>query len=143
MTFPGIPLLIQKKILLGLLAGSCLAVFLTLIFYSADEHAPLQNLSQADSLIQEELSRFRVPADRIRVIDYAVTDDFIRKRYVVLLPQGVSQTHFHSELNRKLHPYRVETVGYAEVPEGEINILILFENKIIRTIELRTDPDRS
>ncbi len=143
MTVSGIPLLIQKKILLGLLAGSCLVVFLTLVFYPADEHSPLQHLSQADSLIQEELSRFRVPSDRIRTINYPVTDDFTRKRYIVLLPPGVSKTHFHSELNRKLHPYRVETVGFADVPEGEVNVLILFENKIIRTIELRTDPDHS
>ncbi len=143
MTVPPFPMLIQKKILLGLLAGSCLAVFLALIFYTGEERSPLQHLSQADSLIHGELTRFRVPAERIRTIDYPVTDDFTRKRYVVAVPPGVSQTHLHSELNRKFYRYRVETVGFVNVPEQEMKVLILFDNKIIRTLELRTDPGRS
>ncbi len=143
MNVSALSLLIQKKLLLGLLAGSCIAVFLALLFYSVEERAPLQHLSQADSLILGELARFHVSGDLVRTIDYPVTDHFTRKRYVVTLPPGVSHTHLHSELNQKFYRYRVETVGFVNVPEREMRVLILFDDKIIRTLELRTESGRS
>ncbi len=143
MTVTAIPLLLRKKILLGMLAASSLAVFLLLILHPGEQRTSLKSFSQADSLIIHELNRFRVGPDRIRTIEYPVTEDFTRKRYVVSLPPGVSQTHLHAELNRNLGGYRVQTMGYVNVPEREMRLLILFDNKIIRTLELRTDTGRT
>jgi len=143
MTVTAIPLLLRKKILLGMLAASCVAVFSLLILHPGEQRTSLRSFSQADSLIIHELNRFRVGPDRIRTFQYPVTEDFTRKRYVVSLPPGVSQTHLHAELNRKMGSYRVQTVGYVNVPERELRVLILFDNKIIRTLELRTETVRS
>ncbi len=134
---------IREKIILGLLAGSCLAVFLMLLLLPAYERGTLQDLSQADSLILEELTNFHVSRNRIRTFEYPVTDDFTRKRYVVTLPANISQTHLHFELQQKLWRYRVDTIGYVNVPENHMKVLILFDDKIIRTLELRNDSDPS
>ncbi len=137
------PLLLRKQILAGLLATSCIAVFLLLLLYPDQRHSPLESLSQADSLIVTELTRFHIGRDRVRTFEYHVTDGFTRKRYVVTVPQGLSQTYLHAELNRKLREHRVDTVAFVNVPEREMKVLILYNNKIIRTLELRTDTGRT
>ncbi len=143
MTVTALPLLLRKKILLGMLVVSCLAVFSLLVLHPGEQRTTLKSFSQADSLIIHELNRFRVGPDRIRTFEYPVTEDFTRKRYVVSLPPGVSQTHLHAELSRNLGGYRVQTMGYVNVPEREIRVLILFDDKIIRTVELRSETVRS
>jgi len=143
MTVTAIPLLIRKKILLGMLAASCLAIFLLLLLHPGEQRTSLKSFSQADSLIIEELNRFRVGPDRVRTFEYPVTEDFTRKRYVVSLPPDVSQTHLHAELNRSLGSYRVQTIGHVNVPQRETRVLILFDNKIIRTVEFRTETRRT
>ncbi len=143
MNYPEIPLLLSKQILFVLLVSSCVAVFLLLLFHPGERRTSLQSFAQADSLITSELSRFRIGQERIRTFEYPVTDGFTRKRYVISLPAGVSQTHLHAELNQTLRNYRVQTVGYVNVPEREMQVLILFNNKIIRTLELRTEASRT
>lgn len=129
--------------LLVLLASSCIAVFLLLLFHPGDRRTSLESFAQADSLITSELHRFRIGQERVRSFEYPVTDGFTRKRYVISLPAGVSQTHLHAELNQAFRHYRVETIGYVNVPEREMQVLILFNNKIIRTLELRTEAPRT
>jgi hypothetical protein len=143
MIFPAIPLLLRKQILAVLLAASCIVVFLLLVLHPGQRHAPLQSFSQADSLIVTELTRFHIGQDRVRTFEYLVTEGFTRKRYVVSIPPGLSQTHLHAELNQKLRNHRVDTVAFVNVPEREMKVLILFNSKIIRTIELRTETGRS
>lgn len=143
MTVTAIPLLIGKKILLGMLALASLAVFLLLLLHPGEQRSTLKSFSQVDSMIVHELNRFEVEPDHIRIFEYPVTEDFTRKRYVVSLPPGISQTHLHAELNRSLGRYRVQTKGQANVPQRETRILILFDNKIIRTVELRSQAARN
>ncbi len=142
MTFSAIPLLLRKQVLAGLLAASCAAVFLLLVLHPGPQRSSLQSFSQVDSLIISELTRFHVSTDRIRTFEYHVSDGFTRKRYVISIPPGVSQTHLHAELNRKLRHHRVDTVAFVNVPEREMKVLILFNDKIIRTLELRTETGR-
>ncbi len=130
-----------KIIILWLLAGSCLALFLLLTLFSTEQPGSLQSLSQADSLIHQELSLFNVPDEHIQTFYYSINDYLTRKRFVVDLPVQVSKTHFHAELNRQLRPFRVETIGYVNVPEHEMTLHLVFRDKIIRTLDLRTDSE--
>ncbi|MFO8029061.1 MAG: hypothetical protein R6U28_04300 [Cyclonatronaceae bacterium] len=143
MTLPAIPLLTRKKILLVLLAASCLLAFVMLLLPPDNPPRPLPRISLADSLILDELTRFHIGEEHIRTFEYEINEDFTRKRYVVTVPPGISQTHLHAELNRKFRTYKVRTIGFVNVPERETQVMILFEDTIIRSLELRTDAGRS
>lgn len=132
---------LQKKILLWLLAGSCMAALLVLLFYPAEQRKHLHDLAIADSLIHQELALFNVPQNRIRTIEHTVGDHFTRKQYVVDLPVQVSKTHLHAELNKQLRPWQIKTVGHVDVAENEMTLYLVYRDTIIRSIELRTDPD--
>lgn len=125
-----------------MLAISCLVASLLLIFLPSEPpRLFLRNLGEADSLILQELAMFNIPDHRIRSVDYPINEHFNRTHYIVDLPVQVSQTHFHAELNRQLHPYKVRTMGYVNVPEYEMTLHLVYHDKIIRTLDLRTDFD--
>ncbi|MBP3191047.1 hypothetical protein NATSA_00075 [Natronogracilivirgula saccharolytica] len=131
----------RKKLLIWLLSGSCLAALAILLFYPGESPQRLRSLAQADSLIVQELALFNVSSGRVRTTEYPVTDDFTRKHYSVDLPVQVSATHYHAELRKQLQPLRIETIGYADVPDGELTLQLVYQDKIIRTLTLRTDQE--
>lgn len=131
----------RKKIIVGLLAGSCVVALIILLFHPSGRSNNLPGLALADSLIHQELTLFNVPDERIRTIEYPVNEDFTRKRFVVELPAQVSKTHLHAELHKQLQNWRVETIGYVDVPEDEMTVHMIYRDKIIRSLDLHTDPD--
>lgn len=132
----------RKKAVLWLLSALCLGFVFILKRAPDQNNQALQSLAQADSLIMHELAIFKIDTDAMRVIDYPVTDGFARKHYVLHLPEDFSKTHLHFALNSSLRQYTVETAAIADVPNQRINILILYRNKIIRSLELRTVTDQ-
>ena len=142
MPLSSIPEQTKKIITLWLLAGSCITAFLILLLYPVEQPYRLQNLNQTDSLILQELALLNVTEERIRTFQYQVNDHFTRKRFVVDLPPNVSKTRFHAELNRQLRPWQIKTVGYVDVPEQEMTLYILYQDKIIRTLDLRSEAVR-
>ena len=140
-TFPSISLVAHKKAILWLLAASCLAAFFILLSAPAEPYRGLESFDRADSLIFEELALFNVPEEQIRTFRYPVTDNFIRKRYVVDLPSQISKTHLHAELNKQLKKWQVGTIGYVDIPSREMTLHLHYRDKIIRTIDLRTDSE--
>ncbi|NGP88213.1 hypothetical protein [Fodinibius halophilus] len=113
------------------------------MFFVTFEHSPkhLSSLAQADSLIQTELSNFNIRQQQVRVSTIPVNPDFKRKKYHLGVPFQFSKTHFHAELNNRLHPYNVETPAHVTFPQEDMNIHLLYKETVIRTISLQTDPD--
>ena len=130
--------LFRKKILLFLLAVSCLAALLVLLYYPAGEHRPMDSLATVDSLIYRNFSDFEVPRHEISPVSIEVTDKFTRKHYRAHLPFGVSATHFHAELNRNLRPLQVRTIGYVDLPDARMNLHLVYADKVVRTLALYT-----
>lgn len=107
----------------------------------AEPHKGFGDIAQADSLIQQELSLFNISPDHIRTDRFMVNDAFTRKRYIIDLPPQISKTHLHAELGEELRRWKIDTVGFVDVPEDEMTIHLLYGEKIIRSLHLRTNPE--
>lgn len=130
----------KKRLIAALLLVSCLVSSFMLV-RPAGENRTLSNFAEADSLIMENFSRFNIPRDQIRSFDVEVDSSFARKNYYASLPQGFSKTQLHATLNRSLHYYNISTPAEVELPSGDMVIHIVYNNTVIRSISLRTDPD--
>ncbi|MDG5765949.1 hypothetical protein QA596_00630 [Balneolales bacterium ANBcel1] len=129
----------QNKALLWLLGSSCIIAFVLLLTLPAEPRQGLRDLAGADSLIRQELALFNIPDEQVRVFEYPVTDQFTRKHYRVDLPPQVSKTHLHAELKQLLRNRRIGTIGYVDVPADEMTLHLIYRDKVIRSLELRTD----
>ena len=120
-----------------LLAMACLISVLTL---ATDNPGPYPiNPGDADSLLLHELSVFNIPSDKIQWNRIDVDSTFYRKNYRVRLPVGLSRTWFHSELSRKLYDHGMTTWAKVEFPGHLMNIHIIANNTVLRSISLETD----
>ncbi len=141
MPFPTFTVTQKKVAAIWLLAGSCMIAVLIMFITPSERQERLSELALADSLIQQELSLFNISSEYIRIFDYPVTDQFTRKRYVVNLPVQVSKTHLHAKLNSQFRQFGVSSIGYVDVPDRKMSLHLFYRDKIIRTLELRTEPD--
>ncbi|MEX0685380.1 MAG: hypothetical protein WD267_01565 [Balneolales bacterium] len=129
--------LFKKKLIACLLAIACVVSALTLL--TDTEEAVSFNAADADSLLLRELNIFNIPTEKIRWERIDIDSTFYRKNYKIKLPIGISPTWFHSELSRKLYDYNLDTWANVEFPENTIDIHIMGENTILRSINLEID----
>lgn len=127
----------KKKLIAYLLAAACLVSGL---FLSIEETDTLsKSTAKVDSLLLSELHAFNIPPGKIRQNRIDVTENFYRKNYTVNLPAGVSKTWVHSEISRKLYDHDMTTWATVDFPERDMNIHVLSDHTIIRTIEMIRD----
>ena len=132
----------RKKAAAWLLTALCLGFLLILKLAPDQNNRALQSLAQADSLINQQLAYFKIDTDAVHIIDYPVTDGFTRRHFVLYLSEDISKTHLHFALNTSLGQYNVATTAFADVPNQQLNILVLYKNKIIRSLELRSETEK-
>lgn len=135
----------KKKRIIALLLFIACAISGYMLIYLSSGGAPrqLEGLAHADSLIHSELSDFNIGSQQLREVTTRIDSNFSRKTYHVGVPYQFSKTQFHAELNRRFHPYSVQTPAKVTFPEENMDIHLLFQNTVIRTISLETDPELS
>lgn len=131
----------KKQLIASLLLISCIISGYMLFAGPGGEGKRLNSLAQADSLIQNKLSEFNINDDQVRISTNRVDSNFIRKTYHIGLPYQFSKTQFHAELNRTLHQYSIKTPAKVTFPEQNIDIHLLINGTVIRTLSLQTDPE--
>lgn len=131
----------KKRLIASLLFISCFISGYLLFATSDRAQNYLHDLGQADSLIQKKLADFNIDEQQIRTTITRVDSNFRRKTYHLGLPYRFSKTQFHAELNRTFHDYAVKTPAKVTFPEQDVDIHLLYQGTVIRTISLQTDPE--
>jgi len=129
----------KKKVIAYLLGFSCLISLSILIWAPKPDSSSLQNLSQADSLIYNELGRFNIHPNQISSYPVKVDSVFTRKVYYVDVPPTFSKTQLHADLNRQFHDYEVKTPARVNLMDKTMDIYLYHNQSIIRTLHLRND----
>lgn len=114
-----------------------------LLSFSSVNNRTLQSFAQADSLIMSELQNFNIPEEHIRVVQTRVDSNFMRKSYRVRVAPQFSKTQLHAELNKTFHDYNVSTPARVTFPNKDITIYLEYNNTVIRSISMQTDPELS
>lgn len=122
-----------------MLGFSCLISLSILIWAPKPKSSTLQNISQADSLIYNELGRFNIQSDQISSYPVKVDSIFTRKVYYVDVPPTFSKTQLHADLNRQFHAYKVKTPARVDLIDKTMDIYLYHNQSIIRTLHLRND----
>lgn len=130
----------KKVIVVFLLLISCIISGYLLITVETTTKS-LRSFSQADSLIQNEFANYSINNSQIRQYSTQAGSSFSRKIYQVRLPEEQSKTQFHADLNRIFYPYNIATPGRVNIADETMQIHLLYEDIIFRTIELETDSD--
>jgi len=131
----------KKRFIAALLLISCLISGYMLFSATATMNKGIQTIAQVDSLVQQELTDFNITKNQISVSTTRVDSTFNRKTYYIRLPYQFSKTQFHAELNDRFFDYGIETPAQVHFPGKDVDIHLLFEGTVIRTLSLQTDPE--
>lgn len=127
----------KKKIIVILLFISCFVSGYS--FFSVSDHTAkhLQSFAQADSLIRQELALFNIRPHQIQTESIVIDSSFSRKVFHVEVPDYLSKTEIHAELNETFYPFAVKTPGRVLFPDKHIKIHLVYQDTIIRTLFLK------
>ncbi len=127
-------------LLLAVCCASAMALHVQIV---PQQHAVLTSGSQLDSLITQTAYDFKISSDRMNIRTVPVDSTFQRKDYRLDVPSGFSKTTFHHHLNTRVSPLGVTLYGEMFFPEQHLNINLIYNETVHRTIRLRNDPDLS
>lgn len=130
----------KQYIVILLLLSSVLAA---LLLWNSEPVDPVKLTSpvQLDSMIVRTLNEFNIPETQIRTESVQIDSIFSRNIYTVFVSPLFSKTTLHFELKQHVWPYDVRTIASVEFPERHMNLHLLYENTIYRSLQIRTDPD--
>lgn len=131
----------KKKIIAILLFISCFISGYMLFVSSGGASRHLSNLAQADTLIYDQLKAFNIQDQQIHISTVKVDSNFSRKIYRVGVPFKLSKTQLHAELNRIFYNYGVKAPARVSFPQKDVRIDLVYQNTVIRSVILQTDPD--
>ncbi|WP_069132583.1 hypothetical protein [Rhodohalobacter halophilus] len=131
----------QRKFIALLLALSCLTAIYLLLNSSPLESKKLTHSSQIDSLITESLRDFNIPPSQVRKRTVEIDSTFSRSVYTVRVAPNFSKTTLHYTLHKSLWPFNVRTAGRVHFPERDLNVHFLYNDRVVRTLIVRHDPD--
>lgn len=130
----------QKKAGIALLlAFSCLAGIVLFFSFDPPGQHPRSTVNELDSLIFDEFNLFNLQQHHINERTLEVDSLFTRKIYEVGLPAGLSRTFVHTELARRVSDAGWDTRGTVSFPERSIQMDIVKENTLIRTVQIEQD----
>jgi len=132
----------NKKGFIVILLGIC-CLTAGMLHIQIDPKIPpkLSNVSQIDSLITQTRFDFRITSDQISFQTIEIDSLFNRRVYTLRVQPGFSKTTFHHHLHNRLYPMNVQTYGLVLFPEQNMDLHIIYNNTIHRTVQLRTDAE--
>lgn len=125
----------------ALLSVSCLICGYLLLVSTDYRVYQLEHISTADSLIQNVIADFDIGEQQITLSSTRVDSNFKRRTYHLGVPYQFSKTQFHAELNSQFYTYGVQTPTTVDFPQEDFTIHLLYNDTVIRTILLQTDPN--
>ncbi|MDZ7690140.1 MAG: hypothetical protein U5K69_03115 [Balneolaceae bacterium] len=133
--------LTKKRVIALLLLVSCITSILILVYTFDADKRQLQSFGKADSLIVNTLQEFNIDREQMQVSEHRVDSNLVRKTYTIHVPPRFSKTLLHAELNRIFHPFSVKAPARILLPEQRMDIHLLYDGTVFRTLSLRTDED--
>lgn len=132
----------SKKGFIVLLLGICCLTASMLHVQVDPKISPvLSNVAQIDSLISQTRYDFRITSDQLSFRTIEIDSLFSRRIYTLRVPPGFSKTTFHHHLQNRLYPMNVEIYGLVLFPELNMDLHIIYNRTIHRTVQLRTDSE--
>lgn len=131
----------RRKLIVLLLALSCLLSLYLLWNTTPEVPRRLTHTSQVDSLITITLQDLNIPRSQVRKQDLTVDSIFTRSVYHIRVAPNFSKTTLHYSLKQELWPYRVETIAKVEFPERQMQMHLLYNDQIYRTLVIDEDED--
>ena len=131
----------KKYLIVFLLLGACLISSFLLVHSSGSAVRTLSSLSEADSLLKNNLETFNIAQSQIREQVISFDSSKTRKVYHVRVPEGFSKTQLHHEIHNTFLKYEVRSPARIIFPEKDFHIHLLKNNTIFATVRLNTDPE--
>lgn len=97
--------------------------------------------AEVDSLIELAFSDYGVNRTQYRVQTLSIDTAFSRKLYRIEVPPEFSKTSFHLRLQKTVSPFGLEVPANVYFPDKDMNIHILYNDTIWRTLRLQTKKD--
>lgn len=132
-----------KRIITALLLVAC--ILSGIIYAYTPKYIPnnVTTEAQLDSLIRLTLEDANILPAQIRTFNVEIDTSFTRKVYRVRVPSSFSKTSYHLELHKEFYPLGLSTPTRVVFPEQDMNIYIVNDDTIFRTIRLITDSELS
>jgi hypothetical protein len=131
----------KKYLIAVLLLAACSTSMVLLVYLSAAPVKKLENLAEADSLIQRDLRTFNISSQQISAQNISINEQNTRKLYEVNLPPDFSKTQLHQEIHSTFYEYGISSPARVTFPEKNYHIYLMANNTIFATIQLKTDSD--
>ncbi|MEX0771049.1 MAG: hypothetical protein WD035_09970 [Balneolaceae bacterium] len=132
----------HKKWIVLLLSVTCLiSVILYLEYQPAGNHQ-LRHTEQIDSLITRTFDRFNISFSQVRKQSILLDSLTERVVYTVDVAPGFSKTRWHYELDKQVRDYGIQTPSKVQFPDRDIRVHLTYGSTVVRSVILRTDPDR-
>jgi uncharacterized protein YqkB len=131
----------KKAIIVLLLVISCFATATLHVQIKPGNSQKLKSVAQIDSLITQTRYDFRISSNQVSTRTIEIDSLFSRQVYTLRVPPGFSKTTFHHHLHSRLYPLNVQTYGLVQFPDKDMDLHIMYNQTIYRTVQLRTDND--
>lgn len=128
-----------KKIITSLLLIACILSGLVFSFTPAYIPSKISTETELDSLIKLSFEDASLLSDQIRTNSIKTDSSFSRKVFRIKVPPTFSKTSFHLELHKKFYSLGITTPARVVFPEENMNIYMVNDGTIFRTIQLITD----
>lgn len=128
-----------KKIITALLLIACVLSGIILAYTPSFVPNKITTGSELDSIIQLSFDEAGLLRNQVRIYNIVIDSSFSRKVYRVRVPSSFSKTSFHLNLHQKFYPLGLTTPSLVIFPERDMNIYIVHEGTVFRTIRLIND----
>lgn len=132
----------DKKVWITILLGIC-CIAAGILHFQINPKPPerLQSPQQLDSILLQKAAEFDISDNQIRKHTVKADSTFQRNIFTIQVPPQFSKTTFHYRLYNELYDYGVTTYGTVLFPEHNLDLHLVYNQTIHRTLRLRTDPD--
>lgn len=132
----------DKKIWITILLGIC-CITAGILHFQIDPKPPekLQSPQQLDSIILQKVAEYNISDDQIHKRTVKIDSSFQRNIFTIQVSPQFSKTTFHYRLHNELYDFGVTTYGTVIFPEHNLDLHLVYNQTIHRTLRLRTDPE--
>ncbi len=131
----------SKIILTALLAVACLLSGILLITTPTASKVIISDLEDFDERLHIAIEEAGLQVSEFRKSQLEIDSDFTRDIYRIEVPASYSKTSFHLALHHQLQPFNIESPAKFTFPEENMDIHILFNDTVFRTIRLITSKE--
>ncbi len=132
--------MIKSRLILTILLF--LACVLSTILLATAPPIKVQTITtevEVDSLIELAFYDYGITRSQFRTQSLAIDTSFSRKIFRLNVPKEFSKTSFHLRLQESITPFGLEVPAKIYFPDEDMNVHILYNNTVWRTIRITTN----